>query len=113
MSDASSTTDPVAATAAIGSAVHEVYWRDALPWWILFRAAGMAFSPTVLLLAAFGGLATWAGWSVIDSLTGPVAGLELPPATVTAVSPMNPPKEIPVSMLTMSPSLRTRRPGMP
>ena len=86
MSDASSSTDPVAATAAIGSAVHEVYWRDALPWWILFRAAGMAFSPTVLLLAAFGGLATWAGWSVIDSLTGPVAGLELPPATVTAVS---------------------------
>ena len=86
MSDASSTTDPVAATAAIGSAVHEVYWLDALPWWILFRAAGMAFSPTVLLLAAFGGLATWAGWSVIDSLTGPVAGLELPPATVTAVS---------------------------
>ena len=86
MSDASSTTDPVAATAAIGSAAHEVYWRDALPWWILFHAAGMAFSPTVLLLAAFGGLATWAGWSVIDSLTGPVAGLELPPATVTAVS---------------------------
>lgn len=86
MSDASATTDPVAATAAIGSAVHEVHWRDALPWWILFRAAGMAFSPTVVMLAALGGLATWAGWAVIDSVTGPVACLELPAASATTVS---------------------------
>lgn len=86
MSDASSTTDPVAATAVIGSAVHEIHWRDALPWWILFRAAGMAFSPTVVLLAALGGLATWAGWAMIDSLMGPTAGMELPVASVTAVS---------------------------
>ncbi len=86
MSDESQHTDPVAATAAIGSAVHEVHWRDALPWWILFRAAGMAFSPTVILLAAFGGLATWGGWAMIDSLAGPTAGLEMPAAAVTSVS---------------------------
>ncbi|MGA0040661.1 MAG: hypothetical protein ACO3NZ_12495 [Pirellulales bacterium] len=86
MSDASSTTDPVAATAAIGSAVHEVHWRDALPWWILFRAAGMAFSPTVILLAACGGLATWAGWEVLASLTGPMATLEIPASSATTVS---------------------------
>lgn len=86
MSNASSSTDPVAATAAIGSAVHEVHWRDALPWWILFRAAGMAFSPTVILLAAFGGLAFWAGSSVLDSMAGPLLVEELP-ESVTAVSP--------------------------
>jgi len=86
MSNASSSTDPVAATAAIGSAVHEVHWRDALPWWILFRAAGMAFSPTVILLAAFGGLAFWAGSSVLDSMAGPLLLEELP-ESVTAVSP--------------------------
>ncbi len=86
MSDASQPTDPVAATAAIGSAVHEVHWLDALPWWILFRAAGMAFSPTVILLAAFGGLATWGGWAMIDSLAGPTAALEMPAAAVTSVS---------------------------
>lgn len=87
MSDASSTTDSVAATAAIGSAVHEVHWRDALPWWILFRAAGMAFSPTVLLLAALGGMATWAGWAMLGSLTGPAATLDLPASAATVVSP--------------------------
>ena len=88
MSDASASTDPVAATAAIGSAVHEVHWRDALPWWILFRAAGMAFSPTVILLAACGGLATWAGWAVIDSVSGETVANLLPPGDVAiAVSP--------------------------
>jgi hypothetical protein len=51
-----------------GTIVHEVRWSDALPWWILFRAAGAAFSPTVILLAALGGLATWAGWSVATQL---------------------------------------------
>jgi hypothetical protein len=49
-----------------GTIVHEVRWSDALPWWILFRAAGAAFAPTVILLAALGALATWAGWSVAD-----------------------------------------------
>lgn len=48
----------------IGTAVHEVYWSDALPWWILFRAAAWAFTPTVVLLATGGLLATWAGWSL-------------------------------------------------
>ena len=51
-----------------GGIVHEVRWADALPWWILFRAAGAAFSPTVILLAALGALATWAGWSAADQL---------------------------------------------
>ncbi len=48
--------------------VHEIQWSEALPWWLLFRAAGAAFSPSVILLAALGALATWAGWSVADSL---------------------------------------------
>jgi len=62
-----------------GVIVHEIRWSDALPWWILFRAAGAAFSPTVILLAALGALATWAGWSVADRLgvatVDPVAGI--------------------------------------
>ncbi len=49
-----------------GSIVHEIRWSDALPWWILFRAAGAAFSPTVILLAALGAAAVWAGWSAAD-----------------------------------------------
>ena len=48
--------------------VQSIQWSEALPWWILFRAAGVAFSPTVILLAALGCLATWAGWSLADSL---------------------------------------------
>ncbi len=51
-----------------GTVVHEVRWADALPWWILFRAAGAAFAPTVILLAALGALATWGGWSAADQL---------------------------------------------
>lgn len=57
----------------IGTAVHEVYWSDALPWWILFRAAAWAFTPTVVLLATGGLLATWAGWSLADRLNLPGA----------------------------------------
>ena len=48
--------------------IHEIQWSDALPWWLLFRAAGSAFSPTVIFLAALGALATWAGWSMADRL---------------------------------------------
>lgn len=89
-----------------GTIVHEIRWRDALPWWILFRAAGAAFSPTVILLAAAGCLATWAGWSLADRLglavsdptadliaaaksadvlvlPGPAGGLPGPAATLT------------------------------
>jgi hypothetical protein len=51
-----------------GRIVHEIQWSEALPWWILFRAAGSAFAPTVILLALLGSLATWAGWSIADSL---------------------------------------------
>jgi hypothetical protein len=51
-----------------GTVVHEVRWADALPWWILIRAAGAAFSPTVILLAALGALATWGGWSAADQI---------------------------------------------
>jgi len=46
--------------------VHEIRWSDALPWWILFRAAGAAFSPTVILLALLGAVAMEAGWSASD-----------------------------------------------
>ncbi|MGB8851959.1 MAG: hypothetical protein WCC69_00145 [Pirellulales bacterium] len=84
-----------------GTIVHEIRWSDALPWWILFRAAGSAFSPTVILLAALGALATWAGWSVADQLglraVDPAAdviaaaklgdGLVLPPADGLAGGP--------------------------
>jgi hypothetical protein len=51
-----------------GRIVHEIQWSEALPWWLLFRAAGAAFSPTVILLAALGALATWAGWSLADRM---------------------------------------------
>ena len=61
--------------------VQSIQWSEALPWWILFRAAGIAFSPTVILLAALGCLATWAGWSLADSLR--LAGAE-PTASVAA-----------------------------
>jgi len=54
-----------------GRIVHEIQWSEALPWWILFRAAGTAFAPTVFLLAALGCLATWAGWSLADRLQLP------------------------------------------
>ena len=62
--------------------VQSIQWSEALPWWILFRAAGAAFSPTVILLAGLGCLATWAGWSLADSLR--LAGAE-PMAVVDAV----------------------------
>ena len=72
MSDASSPTPaPQANTPEVspaGRIVHEILWSEALPWWILFRAAGAAFSPTVILLAALGALATWAGWSLADRM---------------------------------------------
>ncbi|MFM7244520.1 MAG: hypothetical protein ACKO40_10170 [Planctomycetaceae bacterium] len=63
-----------------GTVVHEVRWSDALPWWLLFRAAGAAFSPTVVLLAALGAVATWAGWSACDQLG--LAGSVDPAGTV-------------------------------
>lgn len=56
-----------------GTIVHEVCWSDALPWWILFRAAGAAFTPTVIFLALLGVVAMEAGWSACDR-----AGLEMP-----------------------------------
>jgi hypothetical protein len=73
--------DPVGHPSATqsGRTVHEIQWSDALPWWILFRAAGACFSPTVIFLAALGSVATWAGWSLADKL-----GLPHPAATVAA-----------------------------
>jgi hypothetical protein len=65
-----------------GTVVHEIRWSDALPWWLLFRAAAAAFSPTVILLAALGAVATWAGWSACSQLGLPGAG---EPADVTAL----------------------------
>ncbi len=66
-----------------GGIVHEVCWSDALPWWILFRAAGAAFSPTVIFLALFGAVAMEAGWSVCDrvGLVVPQANEVVVPAT--------------------------------
>lgn len=58
-----------------GRTVHSIQWSEALPWWILFRAAGTAFAPTVILLALLGALATWAGWSIGDSLRLPGSDL--------------------------------------
>jgi hypothetical protein len=54
--------------------VHEVRWSEALPWWLLFRAAGAAFSPTVIILAALGAVATGAGWTLLDQLGLRAAG---------------------------------------
>jgi hypothetical protein len=60
----------------IGGVVHEVRWSEALPWWLLFRAAGHAFAPAVVLLAALGCLSTWAGWSLADRVG--LAGADAP-----------------------------------
>ena len=51
-----------------GRVVHEVVWSDAFSWWIIFKAAGMAFAPTVLTLATVGSIAVWAGFSLADSV---------------------------------------------
>ncbi len=48
--------------------IHEIIWSEAFPWWILLKAAGMAFTPTVLILAALASAGTWAGFSLLDSL---------------------------------------------
>jgi len=48
--------------------IHEIIWSEAFPWWILLKAAGMAFAPTVLILATFATAGTWAGFSLLDSL---------------------------------------------
>jgi hypothetical protein len=69
--------------------VHEIQWSEALPWWLLFRAAGAAFSPSVILLAALGALATWAGWSVADSLG--LAGGATASNVATEMQPLVPP----------------------
>lgn len=68
-------------TSPSASIVHEVRWSDALPWWLVFRAAGAAFSPTVILLAALGGAAVWAGWSAADR-----SGLVVPTAEQLATA---------------------------
>ena len=65
-----------------GRIVHEIQWSEALPWWLLFRAAGVAFSPTVILLAALGAIATWAGWSLADRMH--VAGVDHVADVITA-----------------------------
>ena len=76
-------TPPVAPT---GRVVHEVVWSDTFSWWILFKAAGQAFAPTVLILATLGSLATWAGLSLADSLGIPPSYGELPAEAVASES---------------------------
>ena len=64
--------------------IHEIIWSEAFPWWILLKAAGMAFAPTVLILATLATAGTWAGFSLLDSLglpsgistNAPIAGLD-------------------------------------
>ena len=85
-----------------GTVVHEIRWSDALPWWLLFRAAASAFSPTVIVLAALGAVATWAGWSACNQLglagadgfvnvAGPVdGGLVLPDGETAVATPLAP-----------------------
>lgn len=74
-------TPPPVMPAAAG-VVYDVRWSEALPWWLLFRAAGAAFAPSVILLATLGCLATWAGWSLADRL--PLAGVDRTADLVTA-----------------------------
>lgn len=69
------------ATTPAGGIVHEIRWSDALPWWILFRAAGVAFTPTVIFLAVLGAVAVRAGWSAFDRF-----GLVVPDAVMAAVA---------------------------
>ncbi len=57
--------------------IHEIIWSEAFPWWILLKAAGMAFAPTVLILATLASAGTWAGFSLLDSLGLP-AGVSAP-----------------------------------
>ena len=48
--------------------IHEIIWSEAFPWWILLKAAGMAFAPTVIILATLASAGTWAGFSLLESL---------------------------------------------
>lgn len=85
-----------------GTIVHEIRWSDAFPWWLLFRAAGSAFAPTVILLAMLGAVATWAGWTAADKLglagasgfadvaTAAGGGIVLPAAGETVATPLTP-----------------------
>lgn len=89
-----------------GTIVHEVRWADALPWWLLFKAAGVAFSPTVILLAALGAVATWAGWSACSqlglagvdgfaSLVTPLdGGVIFPPGDGMVTAPLTPSRQV-------------------
>ena len=89
-----------------GTIVHEVRWADALPWWLLFKAAGVAFSPTVILLAAFGAVATWAGWSACSQLglagadgfasvvTPLDGGVIFPPGDGMVTAPLTPSRQV-------------------
>jgi hypothetical protein len=92
-----------------GTIVHEIRWSDALPWWLLFRAAGAAFAPTVILLATLGSISIWGGWTAADKLGIPgrdatsdlVAaaaagdGLLLPvPGGDAAVAPLSPSRRV-------------------
>ena len=73
--------------------IHEIIWSEAFPWWILLKAAGMAFAPTVLILATLATAGTWAGFSLLDSLglpadistNAPIADIEQ--TTITLPTP--------------------------
>jgi hypothetical protein len=96
--------DRARANGEAGAAVvHEIRWSDALPWWLLFRAAGQAFSPSVIVLAALGAVATWAGWSLCDQLAVPAVSAsagDLVPQTAGADAPSP-------GGVTLAPSRRT------
>jgi hypothetical protein len=56
--------------------IHEIIWSEAFPWWILFKAAGIAFAPAVILLATLATAGIWAGFSAIDSIGLPSGGID-------------------------------------
>ena len=91
-----------------GRIVHEIQWSEALPWWLLFRGAGAAFSPTVILLAALGALATWAGWSVADSLqlagARPIVDAVAASRTADGIVMPGPGGQLPASTVGLAPS---------
>ncbi len=82
-------------SSASSQTVTDVRWSDAFSWWIIFRAAGRSFSPTIILLASLGTLGTWAGLSLADriGLAGHnpalivIAGDSVPDAAVFGLRP--------------------------
>jgi len=85
----------------VGVVVHEIRWSDALPWWLLLRAAGAAFVPAVILMAALGAVAVRAGWSIADQLRipGPARAADDGPLVLPAAAGAGGAAPIPIPQL--------------